>query len=102
MLAAVATVRLFLMPLASMFLVTGLASAGLLPRDPICQLALMVEGSMPSAQNLVLLMQLRESTQPLAPRTAQLLLQLYTLAVIPITFWMAVFVGKLNVPILAM
>lgn len=100
-LTTVAVVRLILMPLASMLLITALASAGILPKDPVCQLALMVEGAMPSAQNLVLLMQLRESTQPLAPRTAQLLLQLYTIAVIPITFWMTVFVGRLPVPLSA-
>ena len=38
-----------------------------------------VQSAMPSAQNLVLLMQLRKSTQPLAPRMAALLLRIYAL-----------------------
>jgi hypothetical protein len=50
---------------------------------------------MPSAQNLVLLMQLRTSTQPLAPRMAVLLLRLYAFAIIPVTFWMTVFASSL-------
>ena len=75
---------------------------GALPADPVCQLALMVEGAMPSAQNLVLLMQLRESTRPIAPRMAQLLLRMYALCVIPVTLWMGVFVGKLPTPLSAL
>ena len=75
---------------------------GALPADPVCQLALMVEGAMPSAQNLVLLMQLRESTRPMAPRMAQLLLRMYALCVIPVTLWMGVFVGKLPTPLSAL
>ena len=38
--------------------------------------------------------QLRESTQPLAPRMATLLLRLYALAIIPITFWITVFMMR--------
>ncbi len=38
--------------------------------------------------------QLRESTQPLAPRMATLLLRLYALAVVPITFWITVFMMR--------
>ena len=50
-----------------------------------------VQSAMPSAQNLVLLMQLRKSTQPLAPRMAALLLRIYAVAVIPVTAWITVF-----------
>jgi hypothetical protein len=49
------------------------------------------EAAMPSAQNLVLLSQLRASTQPLAGMLANLLLSQYALSVVPITLWMAVF-----------
>ena len=49
---------------------------------------------MPSAQNLVLLMQLRASTQPLAPRMAALLLRIYALAIVPVTAWITVFMSQ--------
>eukprot|EP00891_Asterochloris_glomerata_P008288 jgi/Astpho2/8288/fgenesh1_pg.00122_%23_53_t len=102
MLATVAVVRLLVLPFLNMLVVTALVRVGALPADPVCQLALMVEGAMPSAQNLVLLMQLRESTQPMAPRMAQLLLRMYALCVIPVTLWMGVFVGKLPVRLSAL
>lgn len=47
--------------------------------------------TMPTAQNLVLMMQLQPGTAALAPATARLLLQLYTLAVVPVTLWVSVF-----------
>lgn len=45
----------------------------------------------PAAQNLVLMMQLQPGTASLAPATARLLLQMYTLAVLPVTLWVSVF-----------
>ena len=53
-----------------------------------------VQSAMPSAQNLVLLMQLRKSTQPLAPRMAALLLRIYAVAIIPVTAWITVFMSQ--------
>jgi hypothetical protein len=47
--------------------------------------------SCPAAQNLVLMMQLQPGTASLAPATARLLLQMYTLAVLPVTLWVSVF-----------
>jgi hypothetical protein len=44
-----------------------------------------------AAQNLVLMMQLQAGTASLAPATARLLLQMYTLAVLPVTLWVSVF-----------
>lgn len=44
-----------------------------------------------AAQNLVLMMQLQPGTASLAPATARLLLQMYTLAVVPVTLWVSVF-----------
>ena len=49
---------------------------------------------MPSAQNLVLLMQLRKSTQPLAPRMAALLLRIYAFAIVPVTAWITIFMSQ--------
>ena len=57
---------------------------------------------MPSAQNLVLLMQLRPATQPLAPRMAALLLRLYVLAIIPVTLWVTIFVAGLPLNLAAL
>ncbi|KAK9807714.1 hypothetical protein WJX72_007038 [[Myrmecia] bisecta] len=101
-LAAVALVRCVCMPMATLGIVAGLNRLGMLPADPVCQLAIMVQGAMPSAQNLVLLMQLREETQPLAPKFAQLLLRLYSIAILPLTLWMAVFAARMPVPLSTM
>lgn len=43
MFAAVATVRLLLMPALSLALVRGLAALSLLPADPVCALTLLVQ-----------------------------------------------------------
>ena len=53
-----------------------------------------VQSAMPSAQNLVLLMQLRKSTQPLAPRMAALLLRIYAVAIVPVTAWITIFMSQ--------
>ena len=98
-LGTVGLVRLILMPMVSMALVGGLAALGALPDDPICRLVLMVEGSMPTAQNLVLLMNLSENTRPLASRAGQLMLRLYPIAILPVTIWMTLFVQRLPVPL---
>lgn len=45
MFACVATVRLLLMPAISLLLVRGLGMLGLLPQDPVCTLALLVQVS---------------------------------------------------------
>jgi predicted permease len=71
--------------------VLGALRMGLLPADPVCAFMLLLQSAMPPAQNLVLMMQLQQSTAGLAPATARLLLQLYTLAVLPVTLWVSVF-----------
>jgi hypothetical protein len=52
---------------------------------------LLFQFSLVAAQNLVLMMQLQPGTASLAPATARLLLQMYTLAVVPVTLWVSVF-----------
>jgi hypothetical protein len=54
-------------------------------------LLLLFDLSIVAAQNLVLMMQLQPGTASLAPATARLLLQMYTLAVVPVTLWVSVF-----------
>jgi len=92
-LVAVCIVRFLLMPLVGIGLVMGMLHAGLLPQDPICHFAVMLQSAMPSAQNLVLLLQLREETQPLAAGMALLLLRLYMLAIVPLTLWITIFMS---------
>lgn len=101
-LGTVGFVRLALMPMASLAIVGALTALGALPDDPICRLVLLVEGSMPTAQNLVLLMNLNENTQPLAGRTGKLLLRLYPLAILPVTLWMTFFVQRMPVALAAL
>ena len=86
---AIAVTRLLLMPLAGLALY--LAARGLLPRDPLCHLAVLVQAAMPPAQNLVVIMQLRDSTQPLARRFARLVVRLYALAAASVAVWTLVF-----------
>ncbi|CAK9211013.1 unnamed protein product [Sphagnum troendelagicum] len=87
----ISSVRLIAMPVVGIIMITALQCARVLPVDPIFNLTVLAEAAMPSAQNLVLLSQLRASTQPLAGMLANLLLSQYALSVVPITLWMAVF-----------
>ena len=66
----------------------------LLLSPPLIMVPGAMQSAMPSAQNLVLLMQLRKSTQPLAPRMAALLLRIYAVAVIPVPAWITVFMSQ--------
>lgn len=90
-LAAVGTVRFLLLPALSCGLVLGTLRLGLLPPDPACAFMLLLQSCMPSAQNIVLMLQLQPSTAGLAPAAARLLLQLYALAVLPVTLWVSAF-----------
>jgi hypothetical protein len=91
---AVAAVRFVLLPSINTVLVLAALRMGLLPPDAVCAFMLLLQSAMPPAQNLVLMMQLQPGTAWLAPATARLLLQLYTLAVVPVTLWVSVF-GRL-------
>ena len=61
-----------------------------------------VQGAMPSAQNLVVILQVKASTQPLAPRMAALLLRLYVFALLPVSLWVSLFVAGFATPLAAM
>ena len=101
-LATVGVTKLVLAPAVAFLIVEGLAMIGLLPNDPVCKLVLLVEGSMPTAQNLVLLMNLHEHTRPLAERAGRLMLRLYPLAILPVTLWMTFFVQRMPVALSAL
>ena len=54
---------------------------------------------MPSAQNLIILLQLSQRTQAAAPAFARLLLKLYLYAVLPVTLWVTAFATNLGIPV---
>lgn len=51
-------------------------------------------------QNLIILLQLSESTQALAPSFARMLLKLYIYAILPVTLWVTAFATNLGIPVL--
>jgi hypothetical protein len=88
--AAVAGVRFLLMPAVGAAIVLGAASAGLLPRDPAVLMALLLQGTMPPAQSLVSMLELRRpggGGGVLPGVMARLTLQLYAIAFVPVTLW---------------
>jgi predicted permease len=92
-LIATSIVRLLLMPLVGLASVHHLSRWGLLPASAACKMALLAQSCMPTAQNLVLLVNLREETKELVPSMAQLLLRQYVLAIVPTTVWLSVFMS---------
>jgi hypothetical protein len=67
--------------------------------DPILMFVLAVQTVMPSAQNLLIALQLSPHTQSAAPGLARLLLKLYALAILPVTLWVTGFASRLAVPL---
>jgi len=59
--------------------------------DPILLFVIAVQAVMPSAQNLLIALQLSPLTQGAAPGLAKLLVKLYALAIIPVTLWVTGF-----------
>jgi hypothetical protein len=112
--AAVGAVRFVIMPVLTVGLVMGAVAVGWLPRDGPVLFALMLQGAMPPAQALVVMMQLTKSNKGRRQRgpgfgssggggsgsgdgdglggvAARLILQLYAVAVLPMTVWASVF-----------
>mmetsp|Transcript_28038 Transcript_28038/g.72709 ORF Transcript_28038/g.72709 Transcript_28038/m.72709 type:complete len:488 (-) Transcript_28038:48-1511(-) len=99
---AVTFVRMLLMPLTGIALLKVLLWVGALPLNPLCQFVILLQSAMPSAQNLVLLMALREETQVLAGDMALLLLRLYILSILPVTLWITYFISLSGLSTLVM
>ena len=76
--------------------VHSVASIKLLQED---HRLVVMQGAMPPAQGLVVMMHLQEGTRPLAGRLASLLLRLYVLCIIPLSLWSALFLVSLGNPI---
>ena len=89
-------VRFLVVPFAGLGLVSLFQGMSWLPNDPICYLVVLVQAVMPSAQNIVLLMNLQSSTRPLAPTMARILLQLYLLSVVPLAMWMGAIIPMIG------
>ena len=77
------------------FIALRLVNSPWYPTDPIVALVVLTMICMPSAQNLVLLVNLREETRHLAPRLAGLLLRMYVLAIPFVTVWLTVFTAAM-------
>jgi hypothetical protein len=90
-LIAVSVVRFLMMPVVCSGLVLGAAWLNWLPPSRACLFALLLQGAMPPAQELVLMLQLQPKTAKLASSAARLLLQLYFVAVVPVTLWVSAF-----------
>ena len=101
-LAALAAVRFVLLPCTTIFALQWLAASGLLSpalSDPVLLFVLLVESCMPSAQNLIILLQLSPATQAAAPAFARMMLKLYAYAFLPVTLYVTAFASWLGVPV---
>ncbi|KAK3287369.1 hypothetical protein CYMTET_5116 [Cymbomonas tetramitiformis] len=101
-LVGVSVVRLLLLPTAFCALTMWLQQFGVLPLDPVCQLVLLVQATMPTAQNLVLLVQLRPHTRPFSGEVALFILRQYLISIVPLTIWITFFVYLVLGPSVAM
>ena len=94
-LGVVFAVRQLALPALAAAVLYALRATGALVLDPVASFVIITQACVPSAQNLVLLLQLRDSTRGLAPRLARLLLQMYALAALPTALWLTVAHGVL-------
>jgi len=85
---AVAWGRLILLPLIGCLVTLGLWHWGVIPRDPMLALVLMIEASVPSATNLVVMCQLHGRGEAVISR---ILVSSYLLAVPLMTAFVALF-----------
>lgn len=67
--------------------------------DPLFLFVIAVQAVMPSAQNLIIMLQLSDTMRPVAPAFARLLLKLYAYAVLPVTLWVTAFASRLSIPL---
>lgn len=92
---AAAVVRLLLAPACGLLLFRAAEGAGLLPlHDVPFRLLLLLQSAMPSAQNLSTMALLNKNTEPSAKPLAGLMALQYTIAPLPVTFWVAIFLRE--------
>ncbi|KAL6784660.1 hypothetical protein ACKKBF_B02695 [Auxenochlorella protothecoides x Auxenochlorella symbiontica] len=90
-LAAVGLTRFLFLPLATTLALRAVPLPGV---GPLPLLVLLLQSTMPPAQNLVILLQLSRGTRQDAPRFARTLLKLYALGTLPVTLWVTTFVAQ--------
>jgi predicted permease len=101
-LAIISLTRFLLLPLATataLFWATRLGWLGLAGVDPVLLFVILVQSVMPSAQNLIIVLQLSDQTRSSAPAYAKMLLKLYAAAIVPVTLWVTAFASNLKVPL---
>ncbi len=101
-LTVLAVIRFILMPTSAVVLYKVCSRIPMFApvlADPILMFVLAVQAVMPSAQNLLIALQLSPHTQSAAPGLARLLLKLYALAILPVTLWVTGFASRLGVPL---
>lgn len=84
-------VRLIAMPVAGLLIVKTLHGVDILPSNPVGILTILILSAMPSAQNLIVLLQLRSSTKSLAGVVADLLLRQYALSLVSLPLWVTAY-----------
>lgn len=71
-----------------------------LSADPLFLFVIAVQSVMPSAQNLIIILQLSSETRPMASTFARMLLKLYTYSIVPVTLWVTAFASRLSIPLM--
>lgn len=71
-----------------------------LAADPLFLFVIAVQSVMPSAQNLIIILQLSPETRPMASTFARMLLKLYTYSILPVTLWVTAFACRLSIPLM--
>jgi len=101
-LAIISLTRFLLLPLATataLFWATRLGWLGPAGVDPVLLFVILVQSVMPSAQNLIIVLQLSDQTRSSAPAYAKMLLKLYAAAIVPVTLWVTAFASNLKIPL---
>lgn len=101
-LAIISLTRFLLLPLATataLYWATQLGWLGPAGVDPVLLFVILVQSVMPSAQNLIIVLQLSDQTRSSAPVYAKMLLKLYAAAIVPVTLWVTAFASNLKVPL---
>ena len=101
-LAVLALARFVLVPVSCLLAFRWALARGLLgalATDVIFLFVLAVQAVMPSAQNLIIMLQLSDATRPAAPPFARMLLKLYAYAVLPVTLWVTAAATHLAIPL---
>ena len=99
-LAVLSLVRFILVPTTCLFIWRFVAKtpfASALAVDPLFLFVIAVQSVMPSAQNLIIVLQLSDATRPAAPAFAKMLLKLYAYSVLPVTLWVTAFASRLSI-----